>query len=73
MSSVLELQNLIADPGDEWRRMLDFVDLGSPDLASMAQTVEPLFRRGPELVVDTYNYLNSVPETAAILGWESRD
>ncbi len=71
MTQVLELKSLAPDPGDEWRRMLAFVGLDHADLIAMAGTVEPLFRRGPELVVDTYNYLNSVPETAAILGWES--
>jgi hypothetical protein len=29
-----------------------------------------LFRRGPEIVAETYEYLRRVPETAAIRGWE---
>ena len=33
-------------------------------------TVEPLFKRGYELVVGTYDYLLANPETAAVLGWE---
>jgi len=36
----------------------------------MTRTVETLMRRSIELVINTYDYLNSVPETAAILGWE---
>ncbi len=52
--------------------MLDFVRFDPSDRESMARTVEPLFRRGQELVVQTYAYLSSVPETAAILGWETQ-
>jgi molybdopterin converting factor small subunit len=36
----------------------------------MLQTVEPLFKRGQELVVGNYDYLLHHHETAAILGWE---
>jgi hypothetical protein len=36
----------------------------------MLATVEPLFKRGHELVVATYDYLLHNHETAAILGWE---
>jgi hypothetical protein len=68
----LELQDLAPDPVEEWQRMLDFVRLDPTDRESMARTVEPLFRRGQELVVQTYAYLSSVPETAAILGWETQ-
>jgi molybdopterin converting factor small subunit len=35
-----------------------------------SRSVEALFKRGPELVAGTYDYLLSVPETAAILGWD---
>ncbi len=66
----LRFQGLEPDPVDEWQRMLRFAALGPADWAAMAETVEPLFRRGTELVVNVYDYLSSVPETAAILGWE---
>lgn len=36
----------------------------------MLTTVEALFKRGHELVVGTYDYLQRNEETAAILGWE---
>jgi molybdopterin converting factor small subunit len=66
----LEIHNLAPDPAEEWRRLLDFVGLSPADKLAMSRTVEVLMRRAPELVADTYNYLQSVPETAAILGWE---
>ena len=72
LDPTLELLDLGPDPAEEWQRMLDFVRLDPSDRESMAQTVEPLFRRGQELVVQTYAYLSSVPETAAILGWETQ-
>ncbi len=70
VSQKLELQNLAPDPADEWRRMLKFVQFNSSDRSVMIQTTETLLARAPELVIGTYNYLLSVPETAAILGWE---
>jgi len=66
----VELRDLAPDPRDEWQRMLRFVGLTANDKAAMSRSVEVLFRRGTELVVNTYDYLRSVPETAAILGWE---
>lgn len=72
MDSSFELDNLSADPGEEWERMLRFVDLGTADRAAMVKTVEVLLRRSTELVVETYTYLQSFPETAAILGWEQK-
>jgi len=66
----LELHNLAPEPAEEWRRLLSFVGLDDQDKQAMACTVETLMRRAPELVVDTYDYLLSVPETAVILGWE---
>ena len=66
----LLFHGLEPDPVDEWQRMLRFAALGPDDWAAMAETVEALFRRGTELVVNVYDYLSSVPETAAILGWE---
>lgn len=66
-----EIRNLIPEPGDEWSRMLKFVGLTQEDKLAMSRTVETLMRRAPDMVVDTYNYLQSVPETVSILGWES--
>lgn len=72
MSTMLELHNLAPEPQEAWRRMLRFVGWGQQERAAAACTVEVLFRRGPELVVQTYDYLRHVPETAAVLGWEQR-
>ncbi|UCG23682.1 MAG: MoaD/ThiS family protein [Chloroflexota bacterium] len=69
-ASTLELHDLMPEPGEEWQRMLGFVSLGDDDKRAMAASAEPLLRRAYELVVGTYDYLGSVPETAAILGWE---
>ena len=67
----LTLHKLAPDPSAEWKQSLAFMALGADDRLAMAQTTETLLRRAPELVVGTYDYLLSVPETAAILGWES--
>ncbi|NPA26078.1 MAG: hypothetical protein GXO36_00540, partial [Chloroflexi bacterium] len=64
------LHDLAPDPRDEWQRMLRFAAFGQADKDAMAETVEVLFRRGTELVANVYDYLSTVPETAAILGWE---
>jgi len=69
-SESLELHNLAPEPTEEWQRLLRFIGLGSIERGSMVRSVEALLRRASELVVNTYNYLLSVPETAAILGWE---
>jgi molybdopterin converting factor small subunit len=50
--------------------MSRFVGWGDDDKLAASRSLEALFRRGPELVVETYEYLRRVPETAAILGWE---
>lgn len=68
--STLELHGLEPDPTEEWTRLLKFVGFSHQDRAAMLQTVELMLRHAPELVVQTYDYLRSVPETAAILGWE---
>jgi molybdopterin converting factor small subunit len=65
-----EIRDLIPEPGAEWRRLLQFVGLTENDKLAMSRTVETLMRKAPDMVVDTYNYLQSVPETASILGWE---
>ena len=56
-------------PEEEWQRILTFVNLRAEEQAAMLATIEPLFRRGHELVVGTYDYLTQHEETAAILGW----
>ena len=66
-----ELRHLHPTPAEEWDRLRGFLALGPADIQAMLTTVEPLFRRGHELVVDNYAYLQQNPETAAILGWES--
>ncbi|MER3544865.1 MAG: hypothetical protein C4311_09785 [Chloroflexota bacterium] len=65
-----ELTDLAPAPEEEWQRMLRFVGWGQADREAASRSLEVLFRRGPELVVGTYDYLRRVPETAAILGWE---
>lgn len=70
MNPPLELHQLAPEPQDEWRRLLRFVGWSENDKIAASRSVEILFRRGPELVVQTYDYLRHVPETAAILGWD---
>ncbi|HKZ85958.1 MAG TPA: protoglobin domain-containing protein [Anaerolineae bacterium] len=70
MDTQVELTHLAPDPVEEWQRMLRFVGWSDKDKIAASRTVEVLFRRGPELVAGVYDYLRSVPETAAILGWE---
>jgi molybdopterin converting factor small subunit len=64
------LSGLMPTPEEEWQRMRTFLSLGSGDIAAMLETVEPLFKRGHELVVGNYDYLLKNHETAVILGWE---
>ncbi len=70
-SPILTLHKLAPDPTVEWQHLLNFMALSTDDRMAMAQTTETLLRRAPELVVGTYDYLLSVPETASILGWEN--
>ncbi len=72
MPGNLELRDLAPEPQEEWRRVLRFVGWGQDQRAAAARSVEILFRRGPELVADTYAYLARTPETAAVLGWETQ-
>lgn len=65
-----ELSGLTPSPEEEWQRLRAFLSLSRAERAAMVETVETLFKRGHELVVDTYDYLLRNPETAAILGWE---
>lgn len=57
-------------PTEEWERVARYVGFTRADQRAMTQTVEPLFAHGPAVVAETYAYLQRVPETAAILGWE---
>jgi hypothetical protein len=66
-----EIRDLIPEPGEEWRHLLQFVGLTVEDKLAMSRTVESLLRKAPDIVINTYNYLRSVPETAAVLGWEN--
>ncbi|NJN97265.1 MAG: hypothetical protein HC875_25860, partial [Anaerolineales bacterium] len=65
-----ELSGLSPTPTEEWQRMRSFLELGQADLTAMVETVEPLFKRGHELVVGNYDYLLKHHDTAVILGWE---
>jgi molybdopterin converting factor small subunit len=64
------LTGLRPPPQEEWERLRDFSGPTPADREAMLQTVEALFRRGPELVAGNYDYLLHNHETAAILGWE---
>ena len=72
MDDNLQLNDLSPDPIEEWQRMLRFCNLDAIQLQAMARSVEPLMRSSTEMVINTYDYLRSVPETAAILGWEDK-
>ncbi len=68
---MLEVSGLMPTPGDEWTRLRRFVGFDHADEMAMVQTIEPLFARGLDIVTANYDYLQRVPETAAILGWEN--
>ncbi len=65
-----ELRELSPTPTEEWQRTLAFLGFGMAEKSAMSRSVETLMRRGAELVVNTYDYLQKFPETAAILGWD---
>lgn len=65
-----ELHGLSPSPEEEWHRMYEFLAIGQADLDAMVETIEPLFKRGHELVVGSYDHLLKNRETAVILGWE---
>jgi molybdopterin converting factor small subunit len=65
------LTDLNPTPEDEWERLKKFLNLSRDDIQAMLHSEEALFKRGYELVVANYDYLQRNPETAAILGWES--
>jgi len=67
----LEIHGLTPEPAAEWQRLLAFVGLGAADKRAMSRTVEVLMSRATEMVIGVYDYLQSVPATAAVLGWEN--
>lgn len=71
VQAALWIHQLLPDPAQEWKHLLQFALFTPADKQAMAETIEVLFRRGPELVVGVYDYLRSFPETAAVLGWET--
>lgn len=65
-----EISGLRPTPAEEWQRLREFLGLDRADIQALLATVEPLFRRGHELVVGNYDYLLRHHDTAVILGWE---
>lgn len=61
------LTGLLPHPTDEWKKLRHFLAISPEETAAMVTTIEPLFRRGHELVVGTYDYLAHHEETAVIL------
>lgn len=64
------LSGLQPGPEQAWDQLKGFLDLNAQDREAMLATVEALFRRGYELVVANYEYLQQHHDTAVILGWE---
>ncbi|MBI5670297.1 MAG: hypothetical protein HZC41_20065 [Chloroflexi bacterium] len=58
-------------PRQAWETMLRFSGPTPAEQAAMRQTVDVLFQRGYELVVNTYEHLQRTPETAEVLGWQT--
>ena len=65
------LADLNPAPEEEWDKLRAFLAVSPAEKEAMLTSVEALFRRGPELVINTYDYLLAHHETAVILGWES--
>lgn len=65
-----KLTGLQPCPEEEWDRLRAFLQISPAEVQAMLQTVEVLFRRGPELVAGNYDYLLAHHETAVILGWD---
>lgn len=68
----IELHDLAASPSEEWQRMLRFLGLNETDRQAISRSAEVLLQRAHEMVVNIYAYLSDTPETAAILGWETK-
>lgn len=58
-------------PGEEWDRMLTFLNISPLEKAAMRSGIESLLKHSQQFVVSNYLYLAEFPDTAAILGWES--
>ena len=65
------IHQLVPTPGEEWKRMLAFLNISAAENAAMRAGIEPLLKHSQEFVVNNYQYLAEFPDTAAILGWES--
>ncbi|NOZ72636.1 MAG: hypothetical protein GXP38_12125 [Chloroflexi bacterium] len=68
----LELRGLAPDPIRAWERMQAFLLLDETVVRAMQQVSEYLLQHAVQFVADTYDYLASFDETAAILGWEQK-
>jgi molybdopterin converting factor small subunit len=66
---VWELRGLEPLPEETWDHLKEFLHLDEGDIQAMLETVEPLLEHAHSLVVENYAYLESFPETAALLGW----
>ncbi len=66
----LTLPDLPPTPADLWDSMMRFSGPADTELKAMRKTVDVLLQHAYEMVVATYEYLQRVPETAAILGWD---
>ncbi|WP_299027355.1 protoglobin domain-containing protein [uncultured Thermanaerothrix sp.] len=68
-AQIWELRGLDPSPEETWDHLRAFLHLDEDDLQAMLGTIEPLFQRGYDLIVENYAYLEAFPETAALLGW----
>lgn len=66
----LILRGLSPSPEETWDRLHRFLNLSDEEVEAMEETAEILFRQGPQLAIEAYDYLLHFEETAAILGWE---
>lgn len=67
---LLSVSGVRQTPQEVWASMLRFSGPSQAEQAAMRQTVDVLFQRGYELVVNTYEHLQRFPETAEVLGWQ---
>lgn len=66
-----QLTGLRLEPGEEWKRMREFVDLEQADIDAMTAMIEPLARHEHEIVTAIYKHLERDEEMSLILGWEN--
>lgn len=67
---LLSVSGVRQTPQEVWASMLRFSGPNKAEQEAMRQTVDVLFQRGYELVVNTYDHLQRFPETAEVLGWQ---